>query len=599
MICLSTVKSNEWFTDNQSPDLHQAEIFLKTLDPEADVFTFQTFDDRKGQSDSSLTRLITGKAQLLLPELLDLNHRGAGIFVTVNETDGKGRSLKNILRPRAVWGEFDDGPPFICPLEPSIVVESSPDKFHYYWLVNDLTNETHQETMDHLVREYASDPHAKDLSRVLRVPGFLHQKSTPQLARLIETTSFIYSSSQIKKAFPPFSKDRPLRKTLQKKTNVIVDKSKLLNALDHIPAIDRDNWLTVGMALHHEYGGTNVGYMKWDSWSQTCPEKYNARNQELTWHSFRSHPNGKTSASIFYLATAFGWRAPMNNSVSKFQSSLKASTPQIMGTKMKDELIVVGPKLRASVRQDYIIEDLLWKEDLSALVGGSGSGKSFLAIDMAMHIATGKKWHGKTVKKCGVLYIVLEGHRGAANRFLAQVEKHTTEFENEQQPPIAYTNLEINLCDENDTSRILKLIQEFKNQFEKDVQFIIIDTVAQSLGGDENAFEVMQAYLKNCKLITREVCAHVMVIHHHGKDVSRGPRGHSCFFAACDTIIEIKRDGPVSSIEISKQKDAEADFETTFELEQVVLDTYLVDGKEKLITTCIPIFKKNKKRTEQ
>lgn len=599
MLGLDTLITNEKLTGKQRPDLNQAEIFLKTLDPKAEEFTFQTFDDRKGKSDNSLTRLITGKPNLLLPKLRALNHRGAGIFVTVNQTDGKGRGLKNILRPRAVWGEFDDGPPFLCPLEPSIVVESSPDKYHYYWLVNDLTHKTHQETMDHLVREYASDPHAKDLSRVLRVPGFLHQKTAPHLSRLIETTTFIYSSRQIKKAFPPYPKDGPLRKTLQKKTNVLVDKSKLLNALDHIPAVDREIWLTVGMALHHEYGGTNDGYEEWDRWSQKFPEKYDAHDQKRTWYSFKPHQSGKTSASIFHLATTFGWRAQKIYSENISYNSLKASTQQIMETKMKDELIVVGPKLRASVRQDYIIEDLLWKEDLSALVGGSGSGKSFLAIDMAMHIATGKKWHGKTVKKCGVLYIVLEGHRGAANRFLAQVEKHITEFENEQQPPIAYTNLEINICDGTDTSRILKLIQEFKIQFEKDAQFIIIDTVAQSLGGDENAFEVMQAYLKNCKLITREVCAHVMVIHHHGKDVSRGPRGHSCFFAACDTIIEIKRDGTVSSVEVSKQKDAEADFKTVFELEQIVLDTYLVDGEEKSITTCVPLFNNNINKTEQ
>lgn len=599
MIGLITLISNDEFCEIQKPNLNQAEIFLKTLDPKADEFTFQTFNDCKHKPDRSLSRIITGKPRLILPELKALNRRGAGIFVTVNETDGKGRSLKNIVRPRAVWGEFDDGPPLICPLEPSIVVESSPDKYHYYWLVNDLTHETHQNTMDHLVKEYASDPNAKDLSRVLRVPGFLHQKSTPQLSRLIETTSYVYSSSQIKNAFPPLPKIVLQTSRPQKKTNNIVDQSKLFNALETIPAMDRETWLTIGMALHHEYSGTIDGFIIWDIWSQKCPEKYNTSDQKRTWDSFRPHQNGKTAASIFHLATTFGWGTLKNNPANISHSSIKANTQQTMDMTMKDELIVIGPKLRASVRQDYIIEDLIWKKDLSALVGGSGSGKSFLAIDMATHIAIGKKWQGKDVKKCGVLYIVLEGHRGATNRFLAQVEKHISEFENGQQPPFAYTNLEINLCNASDTSRILKLIHEFKVQFEEKAQLIIIDTVAQSLGGDENAFEVMQSYLKNCKLIAREVSTHVMVIHHHGKDVSRGPRGHSCFFAACDTIIEIKRDGSVSSVEVSKQKDADANFETEFELEQVGLDTYMANGKENPITTCVPIFKNNKKRSGQ
>jgi hypothetical protein len=43
--------------------------------------------------------------------------------------------------------------------------------------------------------------------------------------------------------------------------------------LKHIPADDRDTWLSVGMALHHESGGSDTGFAMLSEWSRTCPEK--------------------------------------------------------------------------------------------------------------------------------------------------------------------------------------------------------------------------------------------------------------------------------------------------------------------------------------
>jgi hypothetical protein len=59
-------------------------------------------------------------------ELLQLSAQGAGIFITVNETDEQGRKKENITRVRAVFQEDDDGFDGAFPLEPSIVVETSP-----------------------------------------------------------------------------------------------------------------------------------------------------------------------------------------------------------------------------------------------------------------------------------------------------------------------------------------------------------------------------------------------------------------------------------------------------------------------------------------
>jgi hypothetical protein len=124
------------------PDRLQAEAFLTTLDEEAESFCFQIIDDYKARKDKSLSCIFTGTLDELWDRLVEFNRRGAGIFVTVNRTDGKGRKLDNIVSPRAIFQEADhpNTPP--PPLDPHIEVESSPGKFHRYFLIDSATAPT-------------------------------------------------------------------------------------------------------------------------------------------------------------------------------------------------------------------------------------------------------------------------------------------------------------------------------------------------------------------------------------------------------------------------------------------------------------------------
>src|ERR1700750_355981 len=83
----------------------EAEGFLKVLDPNARRWTFQTFADDKNKDDGSLVRILHGSPDELWPELVRLNNKGAGIFVTINQTNLEGRSTKNILRVRALFAD--------------------------------------------------------------------------------------------------------------------------------------------------------------------------------------------------------------------------------------------------------------------------------------------------------------------------------------------------------------------------------------------------------------------------------------------------------------------------------------------------------------
>jgi len=178
-------------------DKEEAKRFLSSLDHQASEYTFQTFDDNADRRRSHLNQVLNGSIDTVWPKLVYLNQQGSGVFVTVNETDLKGRKKENIIRVRAVWFEDDSGDHLSPPSEPSFSVESSPGKYHHYFLLSEATPEEFHELESGMVA-LGSDPNAKDISRVLRLPGFYHQKvnskkglaGTPFMVRMIKDCEY-------------------------------------------------------------------------------------------------------------------------------------------------------------------------------------------------------------------------------------------------------------------------------------------------------------------------------------------------------------------------------------------------------------------------
>lgn len=92
------------------PDVAQARTFLRLLDPEADSFTLQTFDDTPAKRGEAAKVHQVALANGALDALARWNVRGAGVFVTVNATDGNGRQTHNIQRVRALFVDLDGAP---------------------------------------------------------------------------------------------------------------------------------------------------------------------------------------------------------------------------------------------------------------------------------------------------------------------------------------------------------------------------------------------------------------------------------------------------------------------------------------------------------
>ena len=169
------------------PDLAMATRFLNAIAPGEEI-TFQTFDDTK-QKRPELARILHGTLEEHSPQLTALQEQGAGVFMTVNRTDGQGRKAANIIEVRATFVDLDGAPlaPVLeAPLKPSITVESSPGRYHAYWLVqNGFPKESFKSMQLSLVHRFNADKSVHDLPRVMRLPGFYHLKAAPFLVKIL------------------------------------------------------------------------------------------------------------------------------------------------------------------------------------------------------------------------------------------------------------------------------------------------------------------------------------------------------------------------------------------------------------------------------
>ncbi|MEO5334662.1 MAG: DNA-primase RepB domain-containing protein [Magnetococcus sp. YQC-5] len=198
---------NQWVQDYNTTSVQQlqeAQAFLFAMAGDEQL-TFQTFDDSSAKR-SGLVRVLHGNFDRHADTLANLNQQGAGIFVTVNSADGKGRKAENITRIRAVFLDLDGAPlPNDFPLQPSILVESSPGKYHVYWLLaNVLPLAEFKPLQQALAARYGGDQAVCDLPRVMRLPGFIHRKAVPCQSRLMGADPALrYTAQQIQDAFLP------------------------------------------------------------------------------------------------------------------------------------------------------------------------------------------------------------------------------------------------------------------------------------------------------------------------------------------------------------------------------------------------------------
>lgn len=212
------------------------------------------------------------------------------------------------------------------------------------------------------------------------------------------------------------------------------------------------------------------------------------------------------------------------------------------------------------LRNRYLVKPLLPRSSLAVLFGQWGLGKTALAVDLACHIASGRPWYGYRTYGSRVCYWALENYQSIANRVCAWSQYHGV--------PLSSLNLDlahgvINLTEPLSVSYIHKLLTEHPS-----FDLHIWDTLARATpGGDENSSVAMSALVAALDSF-RAVhdCGH-LIIHHPGKDLTKGARGHSSLPCAIDTEIELT-EGEVRWL---KQRDGVSGVSLGFGLEEEIL----------------------------
>lgn len=245
------------------------------------------------------------------PALIAKNVAGAGVFMAINQIEGKGSiSDDKVTEVKAVFIDADGTMNFseIKKLNPHLVVRTSKKKYHAYWLVTDLEPSRFKAVQKTLAAKFGTDPAVCNPSRVMRMSGTLHQKGVPVLSRILLRVDDVkpVSIDELLKQLDVCVDDAPSQAVESKGPSS--DDFELRSALSAIPvADDRDTWLKIGMAIHHSFFGPD-GYQLWEKWSKQS-KKFNSKDQRKTWNSFTSG-GSRTVKTIFKMAKENGWKAP-------------------------------------------------------------------------------------------------------------------------------------------------------------------------------------------------------------------------------------------------------------------------------------------------
>jgi hypothetical protein len=329
-----------------------------------------------------------------------------------------------------------------------------------------------------------------------------------------------------------------------------------------------DEWLRVGMALHHETRGADAGLELWDAWSIGGGKKYRGRAElEGKWSGFTlDHENPVTLRSLERLA------APVDmKSEYEVQPPLPGD-PNRSPEKPKFKIETPAEFADCEYEDDYI-DGVLPDAPYGVIMGQSGSGKTFAAMDLAFAMARGVLWRGRDTKPARVLYIAAEGAVGVRKRLKAYAQHHGIALSSIN---VEFLGAAPDLTKADDVRALIDSIRARAIQLAQGApvgfSHVVIDTWSQvTPGADENSGQDMGRALKHVQTIHQATGARILFIAHMGKDMTKGMRGWSGFKAAMDYEIEVSREGEQRTLTVSKSRDSMDGARFAFHLQPVSL----------------------------
>jgi hypothetical protein len=252
--------------------------------------------------------------------------------------------------------------------------------------------------------------------------------------------------------------------------------------------------------------------------------------------------------------------------------------------------LLSGAELCNAPPMRWMVRGVLPVEGLAALYGASGSGKGFLILDMACAVAGGDySWFGRRVSQAPVTYVCLEGEAGMGKRIQAWSLLH-----HKKPVPNALRFI----------AQPFDLLSDDVHELTKAViagggksGLVILDTLNRaSPGADENSSVDMGNLIAAAKQLQTLIGGVVILVHHTGKDSTKGLRGHSSLYAALDGAIEVIKTDSRREWNVAKSKDDATGDAYPFNLEIVTVG---FDEEGEAITSCVAVPNESMEASKQ
>lgn len=322
---------------------------------------------------------------------------------------------------------------------------------------------------------------------------------------------------------------------------------------------DYDRWLNVLCAVHHQLGEDGIEIAR--GYSERSSKHVN-EVFEAKYGSIGAYSGPMTTLRSFMKETG---QPPAEREQAKAHPQAKE------GDRVP---FVEGSQFAANFEDiDWLVEDVVPRAQVGVIYGASGSGKTFFALDMACTVHRGLEWRSKHVEQADTFYIAAEAGNGIKKRIAAYLQ-----FKGDGPMPW-FVDYQPNLA----TLESVHAISESIKLRSSRAGLIFVDTLALSHDGDENSSKDMSLILRNCKVLSDDTGALVVLVHHTGKDESRGMRGSSAIYAGADFVLEISASGKDHAMVVDKLKDGERGAEFPFILPAVEVGT---TPRGKVITSC-------------
>jgi hypothetical protein len=196
-------------------------------------------------------------------------------------------------------------------------------------------------------------------------------------------------------------------------------------------------------------------------------------------------------------------------------------------------------------------------DGFTVMYGPPKSGKTFVALDWALSMATGMSWHGTRTEAAPVLYVSGEGAGGLHKRVLGWKKAN-----GERSSRLYFIPFGARIVER---QHVLQLRDDV---YATGARLLIVDTLARSMAGkDENSAQDMGTAIQQLDWLREKTGCGVLLLHHSGVDGTR-PRGSTALFGAADTLIRVEGEQNMVNLSCEGQKDAMPFRRRTFQLKK-------------------------------